>query len=257
MICCWHPANNEGTLPRTYANRAIEKGRFALTMTLNPANLAAQEIATVLGDVHPLVEQLGSTEGLVALNTVSAALRLERIETPAALSTFLGHYRSQILAPIELPAIAQAYCHAAAGRTRELVALDRELASRPVVQELASASQRVGRGQLRRLRPLRDQRLVQRYLNAVEGGEACGWHTVVYGMTLALFSLPLRQGMSAYAQQTLRGFIHSAIPKLGLTENHGMTLLDEQCEGMPQVIAAVIARHQAAGAARIAPPDAY
>ena len=43
-------------------------------------------------------------------------------------------------------------------------------------------------------RPLRDQRLVQRYLTAVEQGEAQGWHTLVYGLTLAVYSLPLRQG---------------------------------------------------------------
>ena len=57
---------------------------------------------------------------------------------------------------------------------------------------------------------MRDQRVVQRYLQAVEGGQANGWHTLVYGLTLAVYSLPLRQGLLGYAHQTTRGFIYSA-----------------------------------------------
>ena len=210
-----------------------------LTM-LNHSNLATHEVAEVLGDNHPLVEQLGSTEGLVTLNTVSAALSLRRIETPAAFGDFLRHYREHILLPMELPVITRAFWHASRSETRELIALDQELAGQPIIRELAAASQRVGRSQLRRLRPLRDQRLVRRYLAAVDADEAHGWHTLVYGVTLALFSLPLRQGLWAYAQQTLRGFIHSASAPLGLTEDFGRALLDEQCEGLPQAIDKVI-----------------
>lgn len=214
-------------------------------MMLNLPTLATDQMAVVLGDVHPLVEQLGSTEGLVALNAASAALRLDRIDSPAALRRFLAHYRVQVLVPVELPVIARAFCHAARHQTRELVALDRGLGAQSVPGELAAASRRVGQGQLRRLRPLRDQRLVQRYLAAVETGRAHGWHTVVYGLTLALFSLPLRDGLSAYAQQTLRGFIHSASRSLGSTEACGVALLEEQCEHLPEAINEIVHRHAA------------
>ena len=98
------------------------------------------------------------------------------------------------------------------------------------LRDFASASQRVGRAQLQKLRPLRDERMVQRYLAAVEGGQAHGWHTLVYGMTLVLYSLPLRQGLLGYAQQTTRGFIHAAARGLQLKESACRTLFDEVCE---------------------------
>ncbi len=58
----------------------------------------------------------------------------------------------------------------------------------------------------------------KRYLAAVESGEAHGWHTLVYGLTLAVYSLPLRQGLLGYAQQTTRGFIQAAARSLELSE---------------------------------------
>jgi urease accessory protein UreF len=73
---------------------------------------------------------------------------------------------------------------------------------------------------------------VQRYLSAVESGQAHGWHTLVYGMTLVLYSLPLRQGLLGYAHQTTRGFIHAAARGLQLKEAECRDLFDELCEGI-------------------------
>ena len=119
------------------------------------------------------------------------------------LRDFLESYQSRVLVPLELPAITRARSHAARGRLRELIALDRELDTQPLLPAFASASRRIGRAQLERLRPLRDERTVQRYLAAVEAGDAAGWHTMVYGMTLAIYSWPLRHGLLTYARQTL------------------------------------------------------
>ncbi|MFA6545284.1 MAG: hypothetical protein WCS99_12780, partial [Limisphaerales bacterium] len=58
--------------------------------------------------------------------------------------------------------------------------------------------------------------LVQRYLRAVENAEAHGWHTLVFGVFLAQYSLPLRQGLMLYAQRTLGGFLDSAGANLKL-----------------------------------------
>ena len=95
-----------------------------------------------------------------------------------------------------------------------------------MLQNFAAASRLVGHTQLQRLRPLRDQRLVQRYLAAVELNEANGWHTLVYGVTLAVYSLPLRQGLFGYAQQTTRGFIQAAARPLKLAEAEADSLFD-------------------------------
>ena len=143
--------------------------------------LCGGEAAEWLGDLHPLAEQLGSAEGLVCLASVSALLQLGPVNNVSSLRRFLHDYQRQILFPFELPAIESAYEHALSNETRELIALDRRLASEKLLRDFAPASRRVGQCQLQKLRPLRDQRLVQRYLAAVEDGRAHGWHTLEIG----------------------------------------------------------------------------
>jgi len=208
--------------------------------------LALSDAAEWLGDWHPLADQLGSADGLVALGSVSAFLRLPPVRNLPSLRHFLGHYQAQILLPFELPAIQQAHGHAGCHQVLELVALDRQLAAEPILQTFAAASQRVGRSQLQKLRPLRDERVVQRYLHAVESGDAHGWHTLVYGVTLAVYSLPLRQGLLGYAHQTTRGFIYSAARMLRLSERQCRDLFDGLCADLPAALERLLARPAAA-----------
>ena len=203
--------------------------------------LALSDAAEWLGDWHPLAEQLGSTNGLVTLGSVSASLRLVPVHNVPSLRHFLRNYQSQILLPFELPAIQSAHGHATRHEVRELVALDRRMEGQRVLSEFADASRRVGQSQLRKLRPLRDDRVVQRYLSAVETGEAHGWHTLVYGLTLAVYSLPLRQGLLGYAHQTTRGFIYSAARMLQLSERQCRVLFDSLCADLPHVVEALVA----------------
>ena len=118
--------------------------------------------------------------------------------------------------------------------------LDQSLFPQPVLGDLIFASRRVGQSQLRKLRPLRDQRVVQRYLAAVEGGQAHGWHTLVYGLTLAVYSLPLRQGLLGYAHQTTRGFIYSAARMLRLSEHQCRSLFEGFSADLPTAVEALI-----------------
>ena len=208
--------------------------------------LALGDAAEWLGDWHPLAEQLGSTDGLVTLGSVSASLRLVPVHDVPSLRNFLSNYHSRILLPLELPAIQSAHGHATRHEVRELVALDQGMAGQPIFSEFAAASQRVGQSQLRKLRPLRDQRAVQRYLHAVESGEAHGWHTLVYGLTLAVYSLPLRQGLLGYAHQTTRGFIYSAARMLSLSEHQCRALFDSLCAGLPEAVEALVVQEAVA-----------
>jgi len=200
---------------------------------LTKPRLSPSDPAEWLGDWHPLAEQLGSADGLIALGSVSTLLKLSPVRDAKSLRTFLQNYQTHILLPVELPAIQAAYGHTTRFETRELVALDRRLESEHVLQSFASASRRVGQSHLEKLRPLRDQRLVQRYLAAIEEGQANGWHTLVYGVTLAIYSMPLRQGLLGYAHQTTQGFIHSAACSLRLSERKCRALFAELCAGLP------------------------
>jgi urease accessory protein UreF len=202
--------------------------------------LALKEAFEWLGDLHPLAEQLGCADGLVELGSMTAELRLVPVHNLSSLRQFLRSYQSQILVPLELPTIQRAHGHAAHGEVRELVALDKELANEPALQPFASPSRRVGRSQLQKLRPLRDERVVQRYLCAVESGEASGWHTLVYGLTLAVYSLPLRQGLLGYAHHTTRGFIHAVARRLRLSVQQHHSLSDDLCAELPRAVDVVL-----------------
>ena len=203
---------------------------------------AAAAEPELMGDLHPLIEQLGSLEGLVTLATASGSLKIQRITTPADLRQFLRAYHAQILQPCELPAIQRAFHHASRHEVRELIAFDRQLDGEMTRQNFASASRRVGQSQLQRLRPLRDLRVVQRYLAAVENGEATAWHTLVYGLTLAVYSVPLRQGLFGYARHTTRGFIHSAARALKFSEADSRNLLEEVSDGFPAAVEVLLAQ---------------
>jgi urease accessory protein UreF len=193
---------------------------------VKPTQLVLNDAAEWLGDWHPIAEQLGSADGLVALGSAAVWLRLAPVHDFPSLEHFLQEYQTRILFPFELPAILAAQGHTARRELRELVALDQLLAGAPILRDMAAASRRIGQSQLRKLRPLRDHRVVQRYLRAVESGWAYGWHTLVYGLTLEVYSLPLRQGLLGYAHQTTRGFIYSAARPMRLSERQCRALFD-------------------------------
>jgi urease accessory protein UreF len=198
--------------------------------------LALNDAADWLGDWHPLAEQLGSAEGLLTLGSVSSELQLPPVHDRASLEIALRQYQARILLPLELPAIHAAHGHASRNELRELIALDQSLLADSRLRRFAGASRRVGHGQLQKLRPLRDQRLVKRYLHAIDIGLAHGWHTLVYGVTLEIYSLALRQGLLGYAHQTTRSFIYCAARMLRLSERQCRDLFDSLCVGLPDAV---------------------
>ena len=116
-----------------------------------------------------------------------------------------GDFQRALMASVtgeDWPTIIRAHEAASRGDWRGLLALDREWGARPGrCGKVAEASYRAGQRQLGRMRPMRDVRVVQRYLEAVEAGTARGWHPVVYGMVLAVHSIPLRQGLAHHAMR--------------------------------------------------------
>ena len=187
----------------------------------------ATDPAEWLGQWHPLAAQLGSADGLVALASLTAALNLPPVADFETLRRFILNYHARVLRPVELPAVLRGFNHAARFELRELIAYDQELTSLPELKPLAAASRRVGRFHLESLRPLQDDRFVRRYLAALDEGQVNAWHTLVYGLTLSVYSLPLRQGLISYAAQTTRGFMQIAVAGLGYRETDCRNLFDE------------------------------
>src|SRR5262245_66639541 len=86
------------------------------------------------------------------------------------------------------------------------------------------------------MRNLKDLRTLQRYREAVNEGKAYGWHTLVYGVVLATYSLPLRQGLLHYGRQTLGGFVHSASRALEIRDEASLQLQVEIYSSLPRLI---------------------
>lgn len=170
------------------------------------AETAQSGAENLLGDFSALLRQLGVPETLPL--SLPAAPPVDSL----SLQNFLDAYLAQILLPVELPAIAEACALVQNGKTRELIALDQRLGNEARLSPFASASRQTGALQLQRLKPLRDLRTVQRYLTAVESGQASGWHTLAYGLTLAVYSFPLRQGLLHYGRETLSAFARPGYP---------------------------------------------
>jgi urease accessory protein UreF len=210
---------------------------------LNLGKASPAEAQELNGDISELAARLGAPE--LSSLAQTGGLELERVRSLPELRVFLRDYAVNTLANCELPAVYRAFQHAARSEARELIALDQRLHTLAATGTLARASMHVGRNQLRKLRPVRDQRFVQRYLAAVDSGVARGWHTLVFGIVLALFSLPLRQGLVHYAQQTLAGFIDSAAGPLRLTQGECSDLLDEVLQPIPEVVAEVLKKESA------------
>ena len=189
----------------------------------------ATDPAEWLGQWHPLAAQLGSADGLIALASLTAALNLPPVADFETLRQFIRAYHVCVLRPIELPAILRAFNHTAGFELRELIAFDQELAQCAELQPLADTSRRLGRMHLEQLRPLRDDRFVRRYLDAVNEDRAHAWHTLVYGLTLSVYSLPLRQGLINYASTTTRGFIQLGVAGMNYSEADCRALFDEAC----------------------------
>lgn len=213
---------------------------------VQPFQPAQGEPTDWLGNWHPLAEQLGSANGLVALSEISASMQVPLVHDLASLKHFLASYQKQLLLPIELPAIQRAFDQTCRHEVRELAEFDRQLANEPTLKPFAEASKRIGQTELLKLRPLRDERIVRRYLEYVERNEANAWHTIIYGMTVALYSIPLRQGLLGYGYQTTRGFIYSAAKDLQLSEKECRALLNELCDNLPAAVEGLIAQRVAA-----------
>jgi urease accessory protein UreF len=204
-----------------------------------------QQARAILGDLTALAVQLGSVDGLSELSMAASCLGSARLRSITELERFLEGYTTGVMIPHDLPAVAQAFRHATHGEVRELILLDNQLSQTRSLEQFASASCHVGSTQLRRLRPLRGERVVQRYLQALEVGEAKGWHTLVFGLVLSVYSLPLRQGLVHYAQQTLGGFVQAASHRITLPPAQVERFLSGQIQPIGTAVEAVIAQHAA------------
>ena len=211
-----------------------EKNAFRCSGT---TDAAGSEAESLVDEFRALLANVGSPGVMtVTLDPLTSAL----VDSPASLARFLDGYLTRLLLPCEWPAIVASCEHARRGQGRELVERDNRLAGELAGTPFLEPSRQMGRLHLARLRPLRDDRQVQRYLAAVDSGKAHGWHTMVFGLTLAVYSLPIRQALLYYAQETLRALAEAARRGTRITASEVESILTPLFERLPDALEIVL-----------------
>lgn len=200
------------------------------------------------GDASSFLQQIATDETLPELGGAASSFQGGEINSIEDLRQHVFAYQTNVLHPIEFSAAIRAWQLASQCGARELVMLDQELSRLPHLQTFAAASQRIGRIHLKRLRPLRDQRVVQRYLAAIDRGDARGWHMIVYGLILFVYSIPLRQGLIHYGCASVRGLLNSGSAHFRGPQAAVLDLEDEAVRKLPSVVGHAIALSGAEGA---------
>lgn len=171
-----------------------------------------------LGDLAGLADQVGVGGAKVAEEGAlgSGSFELSGVVDLKSLRQFLIEYRDRLMVPIELPTIIEASLMVERGEFRELMGLDQSLAKKPEMRVFSESSQWIGQCHAKTMRGMKDHRTVWRYSDAIRAKKAFGWHTVVYGVVLAAFSIPVRQGIVNYCERVINGFADSAATRLNL-----------------------------------------
>ncbi|MDP6084369.1 MAG: urease accessory UreF family protein [Verrucomicrobiota bacterium] len=184
-------------------------------------------------------------------NTGSQPFDIEAVSDLRGLRLFLDRYEREILRPIELPAVLAAYWFANRGQFRELLELDAELSANVSLMPFAQASLSVGREHLRLLKPMYDQRMVQRFRKCVVAGEARGWNPIVFGMFLSIHSVPVREGLVQFGAKLWSGLVNGARKNCHLREGECTELLGEYLDRLPGWIEEVVTRSTGEAGARL------
>ena len=166
--------------------------------------------------------------------------KIESVTGLQGLRDFLSMYEKEIFCAIELPAVHSAYWYANRGQFKELLSLDAELTGNPSMQLFSEESLSVGRQHLRMLKPLYDQRMLQRFRMCVVNGEAKGWNPIVFGIFLSIHSVPVREGLLQFGKQIWSGFINGIKEQHGFSEIDCSSMLEEYIDRLPRWIENVI-----------------
>src|SRR5262245_52878376 len=100
----------------------------------------AVQVADEKVDAKPLTDQLGSADELTTLSPTACCHQLTKIHSLPALRNFLRSYTHEILGPHEFRHIYQSFNFVHLNHTRELLALDLQIADEPALKEFQLAS---------------------------------------------------------------------------------------------------------------------
>lgn len=228
-------------MPSSIASHPIPKNPFAPRGAPDTVGVAMPD-PTDPFEMHPepsdAVDPVGVLPRGMSGDEAVCPPEMVRVPAPtgAALELRLIDYARGSLALEEWPAVLRAWQLAKRGHMRDLVTFDREWAATAHRLGFAAASRAAGRRQLNRLQGLRHERRISRYRTAIEEGRADGWHPLVFGVFLAVYHLPIRQGLIQYGMRSLGMLAAAADGVRCLHGNHRMDALDRAVSLLPMLL---------------------
>ena len=208
-----------------------------------PDTVAASMLDPITSSPEPLVRPEPADGARIEPPETSAGdgfcvsvMMTTRATSREALEHRLLTYARETLAREEWPAVLRAWQLAKVGHMRDLVAFDRDWAATARRLGFAEASRAAGRRQLNRLQGLRHERRISRYRAAIEDGRADGWHPLVFGVFLAVYHLPIRQGLIQYGMQSLGLLADAADGTRCIHENPRAVALDRAASILPLLL---------------------
>jgi len=184
---------------------------------------------------------------LYSLDDFCRVTGCERPDTTGDIVALGARFRDQVLLPWELPALLAAHQCARRGRSRELLEEEKRLANARDWRALSAPSRRVGGHLLSQLRPLRDERIVQRFLNIHQNGDTPGFHVTVLGVTSALFHVPPRQALWDYTLALLDGLTLTAGQRLRLPAPARQDIIETVSQPIPSALCQMLDQITALG----------
>ncbi|KAA9395815.1 urease accessory protein UreF [Haloarcula sp. CBA1130] len=151
----------------------------------------------------------------------------DRVEDAADLESLLSTYLRQQVGPAELVALRAAHAAATDGNLDGICRADQRLSAVTLAAEFRESAQQSGDRLLSLQTELRDETLLDRYVERVDADEAPGNYAVVLGVTTALAGVAVRDACLLCCHGFITGLLGAAQRLLSLGHTDAQRILDE------------------------------
>ncbi|MGB9951212.1 urease accessory protein UreF [Haloarcula marismortui] len=161
----------------------------------------------------------------------------DRVEDAADLEALLSTYLRRQVGPAELVALRAAHAAATEGDLDEVCRADRRLSAVTLAAEFRESAQQSGDRLLSLQTELRDEAMLDRYVERVDADDAPGNYAVVLGVATGLAGVAVREACLLCCHGFVTGLLGAAQRLLSLGHTDAQRILDDL---QPVMTAAVV-----------------
>ena len=151
----------------------------------------------------------------------------DRVENAADLEALLSTYLRRQVGPAELVALRAAHAAATEGNLDAVCRADRRLSAVTLAAEFRESARQSGDRLLSLQTDLRDEALLDRYAERVDGDGAPGNYAVVLGVATALADVAVREACLLCCHGFVTGLLGAAQRLLSLGHTDAQRILDD------------------------------